>query len=392
MVDTTVTRDVERAARLRDRFEALFGRAPRLYRSPGRINLIGEHTDYNDGFVLPTALSRSCWIAAAAGPERRLIVHAEDLGVRAEEDLDRPGQPTHDWTDYVFGVAAMLRLHGYPVEGATLAISSDVPIGAGLSSSAALEVGVATALLDLFGLTVSPVDVAVICQRAENHVVGARCGIMDQFVAANARRNMALLLDCRTLMHQMLPLPADLRIVACNTLVRHSVAGGDYNTRVAECAAGVAHISSTQSGVWSLRDVDLERLDASRPGMPDTIYRRCRHVVTENQRVHQMAAALEQGNLRAVGPLMAESHRSLRDDYEVSCPELDLMVELAGEVPGVHGSRMTGAGFGGCTVNLVAADAVEEFSRHIIAGYEARAGRRPEIYVTESGNAAERVE
>jgi len=382
----------ERAAALRDRFRELFGRTPRIYRSPGRLNLIGEHTDYNDGFVLPTGLSRACWIAAAPGPEGRLIVQSEDLGTRAEDDLERLAQPTHGWSDYVFGVAAMLRLHGYLVEGATLVVRSEVPMGAGLSSSAALEVGVAVALLDLFQLRVSPADIAVICQRAENHVVGARCGVMDQFVATHAQKGMALFLDCRTLDHRQIPLPSDVRIVACNTMVRHTVAGGDYNTRVAECAAAVSHITATQAAVWSLRDVDPVCLEATRRSMPDLIFRRCRHVVTENERVRQLAAALERRDLDAIGPLMAESHRSLREDYEVSCPELDLMVELANEVDGVYGARMTGAGFGGCTVNLVRADAVAEFERHVSSAYESRTGRKPEIYVNESGSAAGRVE
>jgi galactokinase len=286
----------------------------------------------------------------------------------------------------------MLRQHGFPVEGATLVVRSDVPMGAGLSSSAALEVGVAVALLDLFELTASPADIAAICQRAENHVVGARCGIMDQFIAAHARSGTAVLLDCRALAHRYLPLPADVQIVACNTMVRHAVAGGDYNTRVAECAAGVEYFASGHGGVASLRDVDLTRLEASRGGLSDRIYRRCRHVVTENLRAHEMAAALERGDLSALEPLMAESHRSLRDDYEVSCPELDLMVELASGIEGVYGARMTGAGFGGCTVNLVRAEAVEEFERRVAAAYESRTGRRPDIYVNGSGEAAGRAE
>jgi galactokinase len=384
--------DEHRRDRLRQRFEQLFGRTPRIYRAPGRLNLIGEHTDYNEGFVLPTALSRSCWIAAAPGPAGRLIVHADDLQERAETDLDQVGQPTHTWSDYVFGVAAMLRRHGLPVQGATLVVLSDVPMGAGLSSSAALEVSVAVALVDLFDLAISRTDIARICQLAENHVVGAQCGIMDQFTAVHAEGGQALLLDCRALAHRHIPLPPDVRIVACNTMVRHSVAGGDYNTRVSECATGVSHVGARHPGVASLRDVDLAHLEESRSGMPDPIYRRCRHVVTENIRVHQMASALERGDLGALGPLMAESHRSLRDDYEVSCPELDLMVELTSEIDGVYGARITGAGFGGCTVNLVGAEAVPEFERRVAAGYESRTGRRPEIYVSGPGRAAGRAE
>jgi galactokinase len=380
------------ADRLAARFREAFGGKPRVYRAPGRVNLIGEHTDYNDGFVLPAALTLAVWVAGAPRADGRLLVHSEYARERREWDLRGPDPvPARHWSDYVAGVAVMLRRHGYAPEGATLLVAGDVPIGAGLSSSAALEVAAATALLDLTGWAVDPTELAKICQRAENEFVGARCGIMDQFVACHASAGSALLLDCRSLDSRPVPVAADLRLVACNSMVRHGHAGGEYNRRREECERGVAHLQSREPGVRSLRDVDPIMLEAHRTALPDVIFRRCRHVVTENGRVLQTAAAFERGALEALAPLMAESHRSLRDDYEVSCPELDVLVELANGTSGVYGARMTGGGFGGCTVNIVHADAVAEFHDRMTALYEARTGRRPEIYATEASGGAERV-
>ena len=374
------------------RFAALFGGTPRLYRSPGRVNLIGEHTDYNDGFVLPAALALACHVAGTARDDRKLVVRSEAMGETIETDVAHdPGAPSGHWKDYVFGVAAVLRRSGHAIAGATLLIDSDVPLGAGLSSSAALEVGVATALLDLAETTVEPAAMARLCQHAEHEYVGARCGIMDYFIACHAREATALMLDCRSLEHRFVPMAPQLRIVVCNSLVRHSVAGGEYNRRVEECEMGVARLSEARPGLRSLRDADLPLLQACRRDLSEVVFRRCRHVITENHRVHRMAAALERHDLGAVGPLMAESHQSLRDDYEVSSPELDLLVELADGLPGVFGARMTGAGFGGCTVNLVHNEAVHEFKSRVAETYESRTGVRPDFYVSGAAGAATRV-
>jgi len=275
--------------------------------------------------------------------------------------------------------------------GVSLLIQSDVPMGVGLSSSASIEVAVAKALLDLAGAAMDSTDVARVCQRAENEFVGARCGIMDQFIACHAKPGHALLLDCRSLESRPVSLPSHVRLVACNTMVRHSIASGEYNRRRAECEEGVKALALQLPGLRSLRDIDLTALEREGRELPDTIRRRCRHVVSENARVARAARALEQSDLEIVGALMADSHRSLRDDYEVSCPELDLMVGLARESSGVYGTRMTGGGFGGCTVNLVDKDAVSEFRRHVVSGYQAQTGRSPDIYVTEAGGGAERV-
>jgi galactokinase len=375
---------------LATRFSAVFGGTPRVYRAPGRVNLIGEHTDYNDGFVLPAALGLSAWVAATPRTDGRLVVLSETVGERREWDLAAQAQPGGGWGDYVLGVAVMLRREGHADGGATLLVASDVPLGAGLSSSAALEVAVATALLDVAGGRLDPTATAMLCQRVENEFVGARVGIMDQFVACHASPRSALLLDCRSLESRTVPVPSRVRLVACNTLVRHGHATGEYNRRRAECERGIAILRARRPDVASLRDVDPSTLEAHRTELPDEIFRRCRHVVTENGRVLRMATALEQNDLAAIGPLMAASHRSLRDDYEVSCPELDAMVEAAA-MPGVYGARMTGGGFGGCTVNLVDTEAVDDFMRQVPQKYEASTGRKPEIYVSDAGGGAARV-
>jgi galactokinase len=392
---------------LAERFAFLFGETPRLYRSPGRVNLIGEHTDYNEGFVLPAALALACHVAGAPRGDGRLIVRSENMEEVIEMDaagnrrtplghsVDQHTVLRHPvfrhWSDYVVGVAALLRRNGHTIGGATLLIHSDVPLGAGLSSSAALEVGVATALLDLAETTAGPAAIARMCQLAEHEFLGARCGIMDQFVACHAREGTALMLDCRSLEHHFVPMAPPLRIVLCNTKIRHSVPGGEYNRRVEECETGAAHLAEARPGLRSLRDADLPLLQACRRELPDTVFRRCRHVITENERVHRMAAALGRHDLGAVGPLMADSHRSLRDDYEVSSPELDLLVELTDDLPGVFGARMTGAGFGGCTVNLVHTEAVDEFRHRMGEAYQQRTGIRPDIYVSEAAGAAIRI-
>ncbi|MBI1874695.1 MAG: galactokinase [Acidobacteria bacterium] len=375
-------------ADLASRFVSLFAETPRIYRAPGRVNLIGEHTDYNEGFVLPAALTMACWVAGSPRPDAKLIVHSENFNER----ITGPGGArAGGWADYVRGVALALKAAGHQVSGATLLVRGDVPMGAGLGSSASLEVAVASALLDLSGVRMDPIELARICQRAENEFVGARCGIMDQFVACHARAGTALRLDCRSLEYGLVPVPPYVRLVACNTMVRHRLAEGEYNRRRAECEASVLRVASITPGMRSLRDVDPAWLDAHGHEIPDRLLRRARHVVTENVRVLEAAEALGRHDLGAVGVLMADSHRSLRDDFEVSCPELDLMTDLARAVPGVFGARMTGGGFGGSTVNLVHEDAVDELCRHVATKYERETGRRPDIYATQAGDGAGRV-
>jgi len=361
----------------------------RAYRAPGRINLIGEHTDYNDGFVMPVAIDRRTAVTARARGDRRLAAVSSAFSAAAEMSLDDlGGAPSGSWSDYVRGVAAVLERHGHRLQGADLAIESDVPPGAGLSSSAALEVAVGYALLDLAGIAVDLTALARACQEAEQEFAGTRCGIMDQFIACHGRAGHAMLLDTRTLAATFVPLPADVAIVVGNTMTRHALASDGYNERRADCEAGVRALAVRLARIRALRDVSFADLEANADVLSERVYRRCRHVVTENARTLSAADALRDGDLARFGVLMGASHASLRDDYDVSTPELDAMVE-AGMEHGAIGARMTGGGFGGCTVNLVAADRAAQFARDLAQGYEARTGRVPEIYTCRTSGGVE---
>jgi galactokinase len=380
------------ASELQHKFQELYGQAARIFRAPGRVNLIGEHTDYNDGFVMPAAIDFYTWVAVAPREGRRLSIYSEEFSESVEFDLDESDpRPAGHWSDYVRGVAVSLEQAGYRLRGANLAIRSEVPIGSGLSSSAAIEVASGLAMLDAASLTIDRTELAKICRRAENEFVGARVGIMDQFISCNGKAGHALMLDCRSLDYRLLPVPDEVRLVVCNTMVKHALAGGEYNVRRAECEAGVRHLAKSLPNVRALRDVTIEELERYGSDLPPVIYKRCRHVITENARVLEAADALERGDLVTFGRLMAESHRSLRDDYEVSCRELDIMVDLASKIEGVYGARMTGGGFGGCTINLVRADSVAHFKQEVARGYEEATGLHPEIYTCTAAEGAGRV-
>jgi galactokinase len=364
----------------------------RTYRAPGRVNLIGEHTDYNDGFVMPAAIGFSTFVTVSPRDGRKLWLFSENFSEQVEFDLDDPNpQSTGHWSDYPRGVAVTLERAGYRLSGASLRIRGEVPIGSGLSSSAAIEVATCYALLDNSGLSVDPVKMAQLCQRAENEFVGMRCGIMDQFVSCCGQAGKALMLDCRSLDYKLLPLPQNARLVICNTMVKHALAAGEYNIRRAECEAGVRHFAQSLPNVRALRDVTGPDLKHYGNDLSEVIYRRCRHVITENARVLEAAKALERGDLEVFGRLMTESHHSLRDDYEVSCKELDVMVDLAQGVRGVYGARMTGGGFGGCTINLVDVENLEEFKRTVAQGYSEATGLVPEIYICSAAEGVEEV-
>jgi galactokinase len=366
---------------LGERFARLFGGVPRIYKAPGRVNLIGEHTDYNDGFVMPAAVGFYTWAAVAPRSDRKLIVRSENFHEQVEFLLDLlPANGSRHWSDYVIGVAKMLIESGVQLTGANILLHGNVPQGAGLSSSASLEVAVCSALLALARHKLWCRDVALLCQRAENEFVGARCGIMDQFVSSHGRRDRALLLDCRSLDYRLLPLPHDVRLVICNTMVRHTIAHGEYNQRRAQCEEGARLLAQRLPNVRALRDVTESDFAVVSQTLPEIVRRRCRHVIGENGRVVRAATALERGDLIEFGRLMQESHDSLRLDFEVSCSELDLMVELSRNLPGVYGSRMTGGGFGGCTVNLVQEDSVDTFVTTVGREYEKATSVKPEIY------------
>ncbi len=388
---TEFGKSTDPAVALARSFADRFASVPRLFRAPGRVNLIGEHTDYNDGFVLPAAIDLYTWTAIAPRTDRRLGIFSENLRESAEIDLcDSNGNAKDHWSDYVHGVALMLKQSGVILRGANIAIFSNVPVGAGLSSSAALEVSIASALLGISGNKLDLTEVARLCQRAENEFVGARVGIMDQFASCFGSAGQAILLDCRSLEYKLLPLPSGVDMVICNTMVKHGHSGGEYNERRAQCEEGVQLLRRYFPSIRALRDVTLAQLesnrsDVQRTRLPELIYRRCHHVISENERVLRTVAALQQGDLAIVGRCMAESHLSLRDDYGVSSRELDAMVDIANRCEGVIGARMTGGGFGGCTINLVKSDSVENFRRRIREEYRLATQLEPEIYVSPAG-------
>ena len=373
------------------RFADRFGETPRIYRAPGRVNLIGEHTDYNDGFVMPAAIGFDTCVAVGLRSDRKLVVYSENYSEQAEFDLDRlPAVRSGHWSDYVVGVVKMVAGTGKKLNGMNLLVDGNVPQGAGLSSSASLEVAVGYALLDQnewkdgkkwAHASIDLTQLAKVCQQAENEFVGAHCGIMDQFISSHGERGKALLLDCRSLDYRQLPLPGGVVLAVCNTMVKHSIAQGEYNRRRDECEEGMRMLSKHLPNTRALRDVTMQDFEAYGGELPEVIRRRCRHVISEDARVVEASVALEVADLVAFGKLMRESHRSLRDDFEVSCAELDSMVELAGQVEGVYGSRMTGGGFGGCTITLVRSECATAFQQAVSEGYERATRCNPEIYI-----------
>jgi len=370
-----MTADIER---LEGMFENTFQRQPTVIaEAPGRVNLIGEHTDYNEGFVLPMAIDRTVAVAAAPTDGNTVRVHSVDLDARDEWQTDAPRRTgRREWRDYVRGVAWALLDAGYGFRGVDLVISGDVPQGAGLSSSAALEVAVTGALCAVAGIEIEPRRVGLLCQKAENQFVGVQCGIMDQFAAALGRAGQALLIDCRSLEVEYVPLPDGVAIVVVDSGAPRQLQETAYNERRKECeeAAGLL-------GVLSLRDVAIEEIEAKRQELPDVLYRRVRHVITENGRVLSFVKALRPNDRATIGRLMCESHASLRDEFEVSTPDLDLLVEIAVRTEGVIGARLTGAGFGGCAVNLVRQDAVERFVSEVVEQYRRETGQNADWHV-----------
>ena len=353
------------------------------YRAPGRVNLIGEHTDYNDGFVLPAAIAYDVRVTLTQRADRVVTIESAGFDGARRFDLNQlqPGV-AGDWSDHIRGMLIELSADGAALEGADLRIISDVPIGAGLSSSAAIEVGVGYALLDAAHLPIDRVALAVAAQRAENRHAGTNSGIMDQFISANAQAGHAILLDTRRLTFEAVPLPQTATFVVCNTMVKHDHATGGYNERHAECIAGVTALAARYPGVRALRDVTLAQLEDARETMSERVFRRCRHVITENARTLDAAATLRTDDLSRFGRLMAASHASMRDDFEISAPEVDTMVDLATAFSGgVYGARMTGGGFGGSTVNLVAAPDVDAFVAYIVPAYRAATGIEPQVYL-----------
>ena len=374
---------------LTELFRKEFSTQPKIFRAPGRVNLIGEHTDYNDGFVLPSAIGFYTHVAISRRQDSRLVLRSTGFPQPFEFDLHTPApKKFHAWCDYVIGVAVELRTLGIQVPGANLLVDGEVPIGSGLSSSAALEVASAVAFLNIASKQLSMREVAQLCQRAENNFVGARVGIMDQFVSCYGKKDCAVLLDCRSLDFELVPIPTSVKFVICNTMVKHELSGGEYNVRREQCEEGLRILAKTYPDVRALRDVSTKQLQSMSSRIPELIYKRCQHVVEEDARVLETVHQLRAGNLQAVGTLMAQSHASLRDLYEVSCQELDTMVEAAQGLPGFIGGRMTGGGFGGCTVNLVDSKHAQSFGDLIAERYREKTGIAPEIYLCSAADGA----
>ncbi|HLY60610.1 MAG TPA: galactokinase [Terriglobia bacterium] len=372
------------------RFREIFGSAPEVTaRAPGRVNLIGEHTDYNHGYVLPAAIDRYVWFAGRKRPDRTVRAHALDFAGAVEFSLDGIEKDlTRPWSNYLRGISKFLEEDGHRLSGADLVFGGDVPREAGLSSSAAVEVGAAAFWKTLLNLPLDSVEAVKLARRAENEFVGVPSGIMDQFVSALGREHHALFLDCRDLKFRHVPLKGDVKIVVCNSGVKRALAHSEYKVRVAQCREAVEQFRKMGMQVETLRDVKMADLIKHGRNLDKLLLKRVSHVVTENDRVREAVKVIEQGDLKFFGKLMNDSHKSLRDNYEVSSQELDVLVDLAQRQPGVLGARMTGAGFGGCTVNLVQRDSADAFIHAIQEGYQKALGLRAEVYVCEASNGA----
>ncbi|MGD0896229.1 MAG: galactokinase [Thermoguttaceae bacterium] len=369
-------------------FTDRFGRPPRwVVRAPGRVNLIGEHTDYNDGFVLPLAIDRAAWIALAPRDDARVVVHSIDYQQSGEFSLADLRHEKAGWIEYLKGVAWVLQDAGHKLRGWEGVLAGDVPVGAGLSSSAAVEVACARAFSATSDLPWEPAKMARLAQRAENQWVGVNCGIMDQLISATGRKGHAMLIDCRSLALEPAPLPKGTAVVVLDTATRRGLVDSAYNERRSQCEAAAKFF-----GVRALRDVSPEMFQKKSDGMDPTTRRRARHVITEDDRTLRAVEAMRRGDVAALGRLMNESHASLRDDYEVSSDALDVMAACAQAHPACHGARMTGAGFGGCAVAIVRAEAADDFVRSTTAAYQAKTSHVPAVYVCQATDGAAVVE
>jgi galactokinase len=384
----------ERIERLKSAHVGKTGDAsPLVFQAPGRVNLLGEHTDYSGGFCMPAALNFNTLIAATPRTDRLLRLHSLDFSESVEISLDeleawRAGKGDGHWSAYVAGVAWSLMERGIAVGGAELSLQGNVPPGAGLSSSASVEVATATTLLALAGATMPKAEIALACQRAENVYVGAPCGIMDQFISASGVAGNALAIDTRALTAELAPIPDALRLVVCNSMVRHSVAGGEYAQVRREVEEAAAAIGRMHPEVKQLRDANLAMLEEAKPTMSHEAFLRGRHVISDSQRVLDGVAALRAGDVKRFGQLMDEAHVSFRDDFGASCAECDVLVELAQGLGGCLGSRLTGGGFGGCTVSLVEAEAAADFAAKLTAEYKGKTGVSADIFICEIADGA----
>ncbi len=366
---------------IKNKFEELFGKEPMMVRSPGRINLIGEHTDYNDGFVFPAAIDKEVHFAVAANDKNKFRFYAYDLEEYFEMDVNDLKISEIRWANYLLGVAAQFKDSGYKIEGIDCVFGGDIPLGAGLSSSAAIENGFGFALNKIFDFGENKMDMILKSQKAEHEYAGVMCGIMDQFASMNGKKDHALKLDCRTLDFDYANIDLkDYDILLCDTRVKHELASSEYNTRRKECETGVEILRQYDKNIMALRDVTPELLNEHRDEFDPVVFKRCHYVVQEDLRVENAFEALKQNNIERFGALMYQSHEGLRDDYEVSCKELDLLFDIAKASQDVLGARMMGGGFGGCTINIVKKEKTGNFSKKVTEEYLQQTGTKLKIY------------
>jgi galactokinase len=376
---------------LNQQFNALFGKQPLLFAAPGRVNLIGEHTDYNDGFVLPGAIDKKMYVGISRNDTRQVNLFAlqyEETATLSLDDL----QPREDWATYLAGMLFHIQKDGHKLSGVDVVIGGDVPLGGGLSSSAALCSAFGFAINEVFSLGLTRMQLALLGQRTEHSFAGVKTGIMDQFASLHGKEDHVLKLDCRTMEYEYIPFKyPDYKIVLVNTMVKHSLASSEYNTRRQECEEGVAILKKHYPEIKALRDVSIDMLDKHKEELPEIVYRRCGYVINENNRLLKGCEALQNHDLPAFGQLMYQSHEGLSKDYEVSCPELDFLAAQAREMDYVAGARMMGGGFGGCTINLVRTDAVTKFTTLMQQRYENEFGITPEVYVMQIEDGAKKI-
>jgi galactokinase len=366
-----------------------FGLEGKLFAAPARVNLIGEHTDYTGGLVMPMAIDfRTVAVLSKRDDQRAVFYSANYEEETSSEVASLERAPKGHWSDYPAGVLWSLQQQGIVVRGFNISLSGDVPLGAGLSSSASVEVATALALLAHAGASLPLKELATLCRRAENEYVGAKSGIMDQFVVAGAVAHRAMLLDCRSLTFELLPLPDQVRVVICNSMVKHAVATGEYGDRRDEVESGQAILQHERSHIRLLRDATLDDLEACKTKMSAASFARCKHIITENQRVLDAREALLHDDMKQFGSIMVEAHKSMRDDFAASCEEVDALVEIATRQPGCFGARITGGGFGGCTVNIVRAEVAEQFVATLKREYAAKTGIAAECFISAPSNGA----
>ena len=378
--------------RIAAKYREIYHRSPRLFRSPGRINLIGEHTDYNDGFVLPASVDKAVYFAIEPREDGNVELYAADLDEHYHFSLDDLSKPSRQWPVFQLSVLDQLRKKGIGIGGFQAVFGGDIPSGAGMSSSAALECCLLFALNEIYSLGLSRLDIVLMAQKAENEFVGVNCGIMDQFASVFGKPGSVIRLDCRNLDYQYYPFVLEgYSLVLCDTTVKHSLAGSEYNTRRKECESGVSVLQKYYPGAKSLRDVSVDQVESHREEMDDNVYRRCRFITREIQRVPEACQLLLENQAQAFGAKMYETHDGLQHDYEVSCEELDFLVDFTRPLPEVAGARMMGGGFGGCTINLVRSGELDSFEKQVKEAYFEAFGRELPCYRVEIGTGTEEI-